>query len=88
MFYYVGVTAYISVIGILFCVFYIKNGFSFSLKKSDTDLSELSNEELEKLSRSGRTARRALKILAPMVLSVLLSYAELIFSDYIQSIIK
>ncbi len=93
MFYYVGVTAYISVIALLVFLFYIKNGFTFSRKEvSAEDLglgSEAEDlEKLEKLSRSKAVAGKLLKIIVPMILSVVLSYGELVFSDIIGNLIK
>lgn len=87
MFYYCGVTLFVSTIAVLFCVFYAKNGYSFSnVKLSENDLpDEMTDDEkkdfIEKRVKSRRQAEKLILIILPMVLTVLMNYIEMIVTD-------
>ena len=91
MIYYVGVSCYVITIAVLFCIFYAKNGYSFyytELKTEDLP-DELSDEEKErfiaKREKNKHTAQKLLFVILPMILTVFLNYAELIFSHVLSN---
>ena len=88
MFYYIGVTAFVCTIAVLFCVYYAKNGYTFNnTKLRAEDLSdELSDDEkkvlIDALEKKRESASKILLIILPMILTVLFNYLEMILSGY------
>ena len=94
MIYYVGVTAYITAIAVLFCIYYAKNGYTFrSGRITEGDLSDVMTkvEKAEYIARreaNAVAARHIMLIITVMVITVLVSYAELLFYDLFAPFIK
>ena len=86
LFYYIGVTAFVSTIAVLFCVYYAKNGYTFNNTKiCAEDLpAELSDEEknqyINTRNKNRESASKLLLIILPMVLTVLFNYLEMIIT--------
>ena len=87
MFYYGGVTLFVTTIAVLFCIFYAKNGYTFSSVKITADdlPSEMSDDEkhifIEKRNKNIETAKKLILVILPMVLTVLFNYIEMIVTD-------
>lgn len=87
MFYYGGVTLFVTTIAVLFCVFYAKNGYSFTnVNITEDDLpSEMSDKEkhafIEKRNKNREIAKKLMLLILPMLLTVLINYIEMIVSD-------
>ena len=94
MIYYVGVTAYITAIAVLFCIYYAKNGYTFrSGRITEDDLADVmtTEEKAEYIARreaNAGVARHIMLIITVMVITVLVNYAELLFYDLFASLIK
>ncbi|MBR6808398.1 MAG: hypothetical protein IKM46_08475 [Clostridia bacterium] len=88
MFYYIGVTAFVCTIAVLFCIYYAKNGYTFSNTKiTAEDLpSELSedekNEFINSLKKKKESASKLLLVILPMILTVFFNYIEMIATGY------
>ena len=88
MFYYIGVTAFVCTIAVLFCIYYAKNGYTFSNTKiTAEDLpSELSedekNEFINSLKKKKESASKLLLVILPMILTVIFNYIEMIATGY------
>jgi hypothetical protein len=85
MIYYVGSSIYALVIAVLFCVYYAKNGFTFStesvLPPSDMDVEE-AKLFCENAAKKKRQARALLFIIAPMALTVMIDYVMLLLESF------
>ena len=88
MVYYIGTTAYAVTIAILFCVFYAKNGFSFSsipvedIQFPDGIAEEEKSAYVERTLKNRAQAKSLLYIIFPMILTVLLDYASMLISGF------
>ncbi len=85
MIYYIGSSVYALVIAVLFCVYYAKNGFTFSTE-AVLPPADLSEEEAklftETTAKKKRQARALLFIIAPMALTVMIDYVMLLLESF------
>ncbi len=81
--YYVGTSVYAVAVIVLFCAFYVLNGFTLSRPEyTREDLPDKWSEEkktefLEKLPQNREKAKSLLFILMPLVVTLLVSYIGL-----------
>ena len=85
MIYYVGSSLYALTMAVLFCVYYAKNGFTFStepvLPPADMDAEE-KKLFCEKAAKGKAQARSLLFIIAPMALTVMIDYVMLLLESF------
>lgn len=92
MIYYVGITAYIFLTAILFCIFYAKNGFVLRLSATPPeelpdDMSPVQKTEFLNSERKKKaSAAKILYVLIPMAITIIINYAELYFPILIEYI--
>ncbi|MBR4932880.1 MAG: hypothetical protein IKV40_00590 [Clostridia bacterium] len=85
MIYYVGSSIYALVIAVLFCVYYAKNGFTFSTEPALPPAGASAEEAklfTEKAAKSKSQARSLLFIIAPMALTVMIDYVMLLLESF------
>lgn len=85
MIYYVGSSIYALIIAVLFCIYYAKNGFTFStepvIPPSDMDAEE-AKLFCENAAKKKRQAKALLFIIAPMALTVMIDYVMLLLESF------
>ncbi len=83
--YYVGSSIYALTIAVLFCVYYAKNGFTFSTEPVLTP-ADMDTEEkklfCERYAKGKAQARSLLFIIAPMALTVMIDYVMLLLESF------
>ncbi|MBE6540932.1 MAG: hypothetical protein E7672_00575 [Ruminococcaceae bacterium] len=83
--FYVGMTLYGILLGVLFVVFYVMNGFTFDGKeKTEEDLTDewdhkQKREYLEKLKVSRAKAKKLIYFILPLVMTIAVYYIEINF---------
>ena len=85
MIYYVGSSLYALAIAVLFCVYYAKNGFTFSneavLPPADMEADE-KKIFIEKSAKNKAQAKSLLFIIAPMAVTVMIDYVMLLLESF------
>lgn len=90
--YYIGMSAYIAGAAILFCLFYARNGYTFSgaatpaellpAEWSDVEKVDFLREEALKKAR----AKKLVYLIFPVTITIFVSYIELFFVDFLKTI--
>ena len=90
--YYIGMSAFIAGGTMLFCLFYAKNGYTFSNEPTPAELLPQEWSDVEKTAFLRREAekkagaRKLIYFMLSIILVVFVSYIELFFIDFIKTV--